>query len=240
MTDIQKIEVLFILDRSGSMSDLVPETRGAVNRIITEQKALPGELAFSLILFDDIYERLYWRKPIDSVRPLDNKINLARGATALYDAVGIGISRISEALASEPEEQRPGKVIVYILTDGMENSSKKFTFNQIKEMIQHQKEKNGWEFHFISSDLTAVENSRNLGVSSSLYFDKSGRNMDKWAYATSMDIANRRRPERNLSNLDMPAFLRRASGASSLFEGKSSLDEIPDEPDASSDEPSKS
>jgi len=130
-----------ILDRSGSMSFIAQETIGMFNRFLKEQQELPGYAELSLVQFDDLYETNYICKPIKKCPNLEyNKTYMPRGMTALYDAIGKTINSVGQSLSKKDEEERPERVLFAIITDGIENASKEFTVNTIKEMITHQKE----------------------------------------------------------------------------------------------------
>lgn len=168
-----KSEVLFILDRSGSMGSFGDETRTQLNSIIKESKNTDGdgEMNFSLVMFDNDYEKVIDRKNIKEVETLSKDVNFARGSTALFDAIGRSFNELGEQLASEPEEQRPSKVVVFILTDGQENSSQEFSKSQIEEMVKRQENDYNWEVNFVSSDLSATHDAqsystRNMSVNS--------------------------------------------------------------------------
>ncbi len=157
-------ELVFILDRSGSMARLTSDTIGGFNSMIEEQKKEAGEAYVTTVLFDNAYEVLHDRVPLENVKPLTNKEYYARGSTALLDAVGRTINTVGAKLAAEPEEERPGKVIIVITTDGMENASREFRRDQIKQMISHQQDKYSWNFIFLGANMDAVSEARSLGI----------------------------------------------------------------------------
>jgi len=130
-------EMVFILDRSGSMSNLTKDTIGGFNTMIENQKKEDGDAVLTTVLFDDMYELLHDGVNIQDVKELTNKEYYARGMTALLDAIGKTINTVGERLSKTKEENRPSKIIFVITTDGQENSSKEFTQKQIKEMIEH-------------------------------------------------------------------------------------------------------
>ena len=157
-------ELVFILDRSGSMYDLTYDTIGGFNSMIEEQKKEPGEAYVTTALFDDKYELLHDHVNIKEIRPITNKEYSARGTTAMLDAIGKTINSIGIRLNNTPEEERPDKVIFVITTDGYENSSKEFTRAQIKEMIEHQQTKYSWTFMFLGANIDAVSEAGSLGI----------------------------------------------------------------------------
>ncbi|WP_409252925.1 vWA domain-containing protein [Bacillus sp. SCS-153A] len=157
-------EVVFLLDRSGSMAGLEKDTIGGFNRFVRKQSELAGNTLVTTILFDDRYEVLSQGTPAEEVQ-LTEKDYYVRGCTALLDAVGRSIVDAGQRFAKTPEEQRPGKVIFAITTDGWENASREFTYEKIKEMIKHQQEKYSWEFIFMGANIDVAQEADNLGVS---------------------------------------------------------------------------
>lgn len=158
-------EIVFILDRSGSMMHLTADTIGGYNSMIEKQKQEPGEAKITTVLFDDNYEILHDAIDIQDVEPMTTAQYYARGCTALLDAVGKTINSVGARLNNTPEEERPSKVIVVITTDGYENSSHEFTRAQIKEMIEHQTTKYSWKFMFLGADIDAVAEAESIGIS---------------------------------------------------------------------------
>lgn len=149
MTDKNLTEIVAILDRSGSMNALRAETIGGFNNFVEEQKKGEGTARLTLVQFDDLYQIDYENKDINDVQPLSEESYVPRGMTALYDAVGKTIITLGERLAKLEEDKRPGQVIVLIITDGHENSSKEYIGNKLREMIKHQEEKYNWTFVFL-------------------------------------------------------------------------------------------
>ncbi len=147
-------ELVFILDRSGSMGGLESDTIGGFNGMIERQKKEKEKVNVTTILFDDEVEIIHDRFPIDAVRPLTDKEYYVRGCTALLDAVGHAINKIDNVQKHLPEEHRAGKVLFVITTDGLENSSTEFNYNNIKRMIEAKKEC-GWEFLFLGANIDA-------------------------------------------------------------------------------------
>ncbi len=143
MTDAHFTHIAFLLDRSGSMQSIRTDTVGGFEAFIAEQRALPGRCTVSLAQFDNEYEEVYTDVPVADVPPLDL---VPRGSTALVDAIGRLVNATGARLAALPEDQRPGTVIVGIMTDGLENASKEFTRPQIKAMITEHTDVYGWQF----------------------------------------------------------------------------------------------
>ena len=157
-------EIVFILDRSGSMSGLEKDTIGGYNSMIEKQKKEEGDAIVSTILFDDKVEVLHDRKDLTDVKPITDKEYYVRGCTALLDAVGSTIHRIGKLNKELPEEDRPEKTLFIITTDGMENASKEYSYDKVKKMVEKKKEKNHWEFIFLGANIDAVEVAGRFGV----------------------------------------------------------------------------
>ena len=147
------VELVFILDRSGSMSGLEKETMSGFNRLIEQQKEVKGEAVVSTILFDDRFEVLHNRLNIQNVHQMTPEDYYVRGSTALLDAIGRSITKMRRVHKELAEELKPEKTIFFITTDGMENASKEFDYDKLKEYIDLQKEKYGWEFIFIGANI---------------------------------------------------------------------------------------
>ena len=158
-------ELVFILDRSGSMSGLETDTIGGFNAMIEKQKKEEGEALISTVLFDNDMQVIHDRVPLDSVPALTEKEYFVRGCTALLDAVGGAIHHIGNVHKYAREEDRPEKTLFVITTDGMENASRKFTYDRLKAMIERQKEKYGWEFLFLGANIDAAKEAARFGIS---------------------------------------------------------------------------
>lgn len=157
-------ELVFIIDRSGSMSGLESDTIGGFNSMLKEQQAVEGEALVTTVLFDDKYELLHDRIDIKAVAPLTNEDYSVRGSTALNDAVGKTIGKIRKAQQHTAEAYRAEKVMFVIITDGEENASHRYSSNEIKLLIEHQKHKHGWEFVFFGANMDAVAEARKIGI----------------------------------------------------------------------------
>ena len=158
-------EMVFVLDRSGSMSGLAADTIGGFNELIEKQKKIEGDAYVTTVLFDHEYEVLHDHVALGEVAPLTDKEYFARGSTALLDAVGRTINAVGVRLAATPEEERPEHVVFVITTDGMENASREYTAKQVREMVEHQQQKYSWQFVFLGANMDAVSEARNLGIS---------------------------------------------------------------------------
>ena len=157
-------EVVFILDRSGSMSGLEADTIGGYNSMIEKQKQEEGEAIISTVLFDDQTEILHDRKDLQKVSKITDKEYYVRGCTALLDAIGGAIHHISSVQKSLPENERPEKTLFLITTDGMENASRKYSYEKIRKMIEKKKAKQHWEFIFLGANIDAIEVAGHFGV----------------------------------------------------------------------------
>lgn len=158
-------EMVFVLDRSGSMSGLAADTIGGFNELIEKQKKIEGDAYVTTVLFDHEYEVLHDHVALKEVAPLTDKEYFARGSTALLDAVGRTINAVGVRLAATPEEERPGHVVFVITTDGMENASREYTAKQVREMVEHQQQKYSWQFVFLGANMDAVSEAGKLGIS---------------------------------------------------------------------------
>lgn len=157
-------ELVFIMDRSGSMSGLENDTIGGFNSMIEKQKAEPGEALVSTVLFDHQTQVLHDRAKLADVKPMTREDYFVRGSTALLDAVGGAIHHIGNVHKYAREEDRPEKTLFVITTDGMENASRRYTREDVKRMIERQKEKYGWEFLFLGANIDAVEAAGSIGI----------------------------------------------------------------------------
>lgn len=158
-------ELVFIVDRSGSMIWIADDVIGGFNSFLEDQKKVEGQEAnVTVALFDHEYSLLYDNVNINEVEKLDNNKYQPRGMTALLDAVGRTVTSVGIRLANQPEEDRPGKVMVVIITDGHENSSKEYRADRIKEMIQEQEQVYSWDFIFIAANMDAATVGNDYGI----------------------------------------------------------------------------
>ena len=157
-------ELVFILDRSGSMQGLEGDTIGGFNAMIKKQQKEPGEAFVSTVLFDDQTEVLHDRVKVSDVQPMTEKEYYVRGCTALLDAIGGAIHHIGNIHKYARPEDVPEHTLFVITTDGMENASRRYSAQRVKEMIRRQKEKYGWEFLFLGANIDAVETAGHLGI----------------------------------------------------------------------------
>ena len=158
-------EIVFILDRSGSMAGLEDDTIGGFNAMIEKQKQKQGDAYVSTILFDNDCEVVHDRVDIQKVSLMTRKEYFVRGCTALLDAVGKAIHHIGNVHKYAREEDRPEKTLFIITTDGMENASREYSYDRVRSMIEHEKEKYGWEFLFLGANIDATREAARFGIS---------------------------------------------------------------------------
>lgn len=158
-------ELVFILDKSGSMAGLESDTIGGFNALVTKQASEPGDVRITTVLFNHDIELLHDRIPLAGISPLTEMDYEVGGSTALLDAIGAAIQKIGNAQKRTSEAERAGKVMLVITTDGMENASKEFTYGKIKAMIARQKQQFFWEFIFLGANIDAVETASKFGIS---------------------------------------------------------------------------
>ncbi len=157
-------EIVFILDRSGSMSGLEKDTIGGFNSMIEKQKKEEGEALISCVLFDDKIEVLYDRIPLSRIEPMTDKQYYVRGCTALLDAVGSAIKHIGTIHKYAREEDKPDKTVFIITTDGCENASRQYSYEKIKKMVEKKKAKHNWEFLFLGANIDAIAEAGRFGI----------------------------------------------------------------------------
>lgn len=160
----QRTELVFILDRSGSMTGLEADTIGGYNAMLEKQRDIPGDCVITTVLFDNRYELLHDRIDIRAVRPITEKEYFVGGCTALLDAIGKTIHKIAAAQKNTAEDYRAEKVMFVIITDGAENSSREYSSDRVKAMIEKEKTRYGWEFVFLGANIDAVETAGRFGI----------------------------------------------------------------------------
>lgn len=164
----KSMELVFILDRSGSMGGLESDTIGGYNSMMEKQKnGKTGKVNVTTVLFDDKYELLHDRIPIKEIKPITDKEYFVRGNTALLDAIGKTVSHIKSEQNKLEKEKKSEKVMFIIITDGMENASKEYTVKAVKEIIETQKNKEKWEFLFLGANIDAIGTAESYGIDSS-------------------------------------------------------------------------
>ena len=157
-------EMVFILDKSGSMSGLEADTIGGFNGMIEKQKKEEGEALVSTVLFSDESHVIHDRVDLQKIEPMTDRQYYVGGCTALIDAIGGAIHHISNVHKYAREEDRPEHTIFVITTDGMENASRHYTSDKVKSMVKRQKEEYGWEFLFLGANIDAVETAARFGI----------------------------------------------------------------------------
>jgi hypothetical protein len=150
-----------VLDRSGSMQSIKDDTIGGFDAFTSEQRRLPGRCTVSLVQFDNVYEEVYTGRDLADVPGLTL---VPRGSTAMLDAIGRAVNATGARLAAMPEDARPGTVIVGIMTDGLENASREFTYPMVKALIEQQEQVYGWTFMYMGANQDAIEVGASLGV----------------------------------------------------------------------------
>lgn len=196
-------EIAYILDRSGSMSGMEEAAITGFNEFLQSQMDEPGDVNLSLLLFDNEFNLVHDRAPLQEVRQLDAQSYVPRGSTALLDAIGRAIDALGRKIAKQPEDQRPGKVIIAIYTDGYENASQQYDLRKINKMISHQRGKYSWEFMFLAANEDAIATASQMGIardmasvsamsdkgvrSSSRTFDRKIKSMRKMMSTGEMD-----------------------------------------------------
>ncbi|KZE64813.1 hypothetical protein AWM68_09135 [Fictibacillus phosphorivorans] len=186
-------EIVFLLDRSGSMSGLEKDTIGGFNAFVKRQCELDGETVLTTVLFDDQYEVLCSGAPASSVH-LTNDAYYVRGTTALLDAVGKTIVDVGHRLSQVNEEDRPGKIIFVITTDGMENASQEFSYEKVKDLIRHQQEKYSWEFIFMGANIDVAKEAASIGIKeeNAFHFEATHDGVENMYAIMSEQVTDRR------------------------------------------------
>ena len=157
-------ELVMILDRSGSMSGLESDTIGGYNAMLQKQREAEGEVLVTTVLFNDRIETLCDRVPLETLPRMTERDYYVRGCTALLDAVGRTIRHIATIHRYAREEDRPEKTIFVITTDGLENASREYSYERVKKMVEHEKEKYGWEFLFLGANIDAIKTAGHFGI----------------------------------------------------------------------------
>jgi hypothetical protein len=196
MTNVDYTHLTLVVDRSGSMSSVQEEAQGGINALIAEQFALPGKLTVTLSQFDDAFDTVARM----SERPFAFELE-PRGMTALLDAVGMEVVRTGEDLAALPEEERPGRVLLVVVTDGHENSSHEYALDRVRSMLAVQREEFGWEVRFLGADDAAWQGEA-LGVGTTRYANTADGNLAVFASMSGSMRTYREAPVGEA--LDMP------------------------------------
>ncbi|MBE5790950.1 MAG: hypothetical protein E7322_02195 [Clostridiales bacterium] len=191
-------EIVFILDRSGSMAGLEKDTIGGFNSMINRQKQADGEAYISTVLFDTETQVIHDRKNLKTIAPMTEKDYFVRGCTALLDAIGGAIHHIGNVHKYAREEDRPEKTLFIITTDGMENASRKYSSDKVKQMIERQKSKYNWEFLFLGANIDAVETAGHFGIEAdravNYHSDKQGTALNYEVLSDAISSVRASRP----------------------------------------------
>ena len=158
------VDVVFILDRSGSMGGLESDTIGGFNSMLEKQRKIEGKAFITTVLFDDQYELLHDRVNITKVNNITEKEYFVRGSTALLDAIGKTIAKEKAIQDTLGKNEKADKVLFVIITDGLENASREYNSSTVKKLIETQKEKYGWEFLFLGANIDAIETANTIGI----------------------------------------------------------------------------
>jgi Mg-chelatase subunit ChlD len=181
-------EIVFLLDRSGSMAPLARDVVGSFDQFVREQRAQPGEARFTLVQFHHQLETTISRRPIGEVDSLFGKF-FPTGNTALLDALGETIATLGEALAATSEPERPEHVIVVVLTDGEENASRRYDRETIRRMVEHQQSVYQWKFLFLGANQDAFAEAGKIGVRAAMTFEATGAGIREAYDATSRAVS---------------------------------------------------
>ncbi|MCR5688498.1 MAG: VWA domain-containing protein [Lachnospiraceae bacterium] len=157
-------ELVFVLDKSGSMSGLEKDTIGGFNSMLDKQRKEDGDVVISTVLFDDRMQVLHDRESLDRIKNLTERDYQVGGCTALLDALGKSIRHINKIQKSLPEDERPAKTMFIITTDGQENSSHEYSYEKIKKMVEKKQEKKQWEFLFLGANMDAISAAADIGI----------------------------------------------------------------------------
>lgn len=195
MSNLNLTTIAFVLDRSGSMEEMREQAIQGFNQFLEQQKAMPGETRFTLVLFNHEINTIANQVPIHEMVHLNWKSFVPNGNTALDDALGSTIDALGYQISQTPESKRPNKVIIAVLTDGQENSSSRYTTSQVQQMITHQQQKYNWNFIFLGAGESVVEESRARGiqVEDAITFDASTDGMIMAMQCVSEAVNVRRR-----------------------------------------------
>lgn len=195
-------DITLVVDRSGSMAAIREDAEGGINTFVAEQCKQSGEAMLTLVQFDTKYEFLYRGAPIREVAKYEL---LPRGSTALLDAIGRAIVETGARLARMPESERPGLVVFVITTDGQENASREFTKPQIKQMIEHQQQKYGWQFTFLGANQDAFAEAHAMGIRETGVSNVAQGNFDT-AYLCTSNQVSRMRTQQSQNEVVSNAF----------------------------------
>jgi uncharacterized protein YegL len=163
MPDANLTHITLVLDRSGSMDAVRDDAIGGFNSFVEQQRSAPGDATLTLVLFDHEYLTVYRAKPIAEVPQLDRDHFVPRGNTALYDAIGRSVAETAEHVAALPEDTRPSRIVVAILTDGQENASKEYTHDRVRKILSEKAKETGWQILFLASNIDVARAAVDMG-----------------------------------------------------------------------------
>lgn len=193
-------ELVFILDKSGSMAGLESDTIGGYNALLKKQQSTPGDATVTTVLFDDNDELLHDRINIRGVAPITENEYFVGGCTALLDAIGRTIRKIAQAQKHTAEAERAARVLFVITTDGMENASREYTFPAIRQLIGQQKERYGWEFIFLGANMDAIATAVSVGIDADRAVNyKADSRGTQLNYAVMNDVVSEFRASKKIS-----------------------------------------
>lgn len=183
--------IVAIIDRSGSMAVCEKDMRGGFDTFVKDQQAQPGECTMTLVRFDTVYETVFESRPIKGVGPL---VLDPRGGTALLDALGMTISTVGQQLAALPKTKRPSKVVVLVITDGEENSSKEYSLTTVRTMLTHQQDVEKWQFIYLGANQDAITVAAHMGIptSNAMSYNTSARGIHNTANSVSASVSSYR------------------------------------------------
>lgn len=193
MTDTNKTHITIVLDRSGSMDTIKTQTIKGFNKFVQQQRAQPGDATLTLLQFNTELSLTTRNQPINQVSDLNTHTFFPNGGTALLDAIGVAITELGQELHKLPEEARPGKVVMVIITDGEENASRiyKDNYEAVRKMVEHQSSVYNWQFVFLAANQSAEVVAKRLGITVSATF--AGEKSEELFTATSESISSLRR-----------------------------------------------
>jgi hypothetical protein len=203
MTRADLTHLYFLLDRSGSMQSIKTDTEGGFAAFVAEQRNADGDCRVTLAQFDNEYDVVYADRPIDDVPALDLQ---PRGSTALLDAIGRTVTDAGKRRAAIPEDERPGTVIMAVMTDGMENASQEWTHPAIKALVEQQTRQYGWQFLYMGADQDAIEVGVGLGVAAANSVTYSRGKAREAMAASSAKVGALRKARMTAPAAAMPAF----------------------------------
>ena len=208
-----KTELVFVLDRSGSMSGLESDTIGGFNGLLEKQKREPGGAVVTTVLFDERYDILHDRRDLQHIPPITGDDYYVRGCTALLDAVGLTIRRISRAQESDLPAERPEKTLFVMITDGMENASREYDYAHVRQMVERAGTEKGWEFLFLGANIDAISVAGRVGIcadrAATYRADPAGTRMNYDAVCAAASSVRAGRPLEKSWKVEIEQYIRK-------------------------------